>query len=85
MFPSKTDTFGIVIIEALKCGLPVAAYPVAGPKDIFNGSNIGSLNNDLKKAAEDALKADRQACIEHAKKYTWENCAKIFLENAAPN
>ena len=85
VFPSKTDTFGIVIIEALKCGLPVAAYPVAGPKDIFNGSNIGSLNNDLKKAAEDALKADRQACIEHAKKYTWENCAKIFLENAAPN
>ena len=85
VFPSKTDTFGIVIIEALKCGLPVAAYPVAGPKDIFNGTNIGSLNHNLKIAAEEALKADRQACLEHAKKYTWENCAKIFLDSAAPN
>ena len=85
VFPSKTDTFGIVIIEALKCGLPVAAYPVAGPKDIFNGTNIGSLSNDLKLAAEEALKADRQACVEHAKKYTWENCAKIFLDSAVPN
>ena len=85
VFPSKTDTFGIVIIEALKCGLPVAAYPVAGPKDIFNGTNIGSLNHNLKIAAEEALKADRQACVEHAKKYTWENCAKIFLKAAVPN
>ena len=85
VFPSKTDTFGIVIIEALKCGLPVAAYPVAGPKDIFNGTNIGSLNHNLKIAAEEALKADRQACLEHAKKYTWENCAKIFLKTAVPN
>ena len=85
VFPSKTDTFGIVIIEALKCGLPVAAYPVAGPKDIFNGTNIGSLNNNLKIAVEEALKADRQACVEHAKKYTWENCAKIFLDSAVPN
>ena len=85
VFPSKTDTFGIVIIEALKCGLPVAAYPVAGPKDIFNGTNIGSLNNDLKKAAIEALKSDRSACIEHAKKYTWENCAKIFLNSAISN
>ena len=85
VFPSKTDTFGIVIIEALKCGLPVAAYPVAGPTDIFNGTNIGSLNNDLKKAALEALKSDRSACIEHAKKYTWENCAKIFLNSAVSN
>ena len=85
VFPSKTDTFGIVIIEALKCGLPVAAYPVAGPKDIFNGTNIGSLNNDLEKAAIEALKSDRSACIEHAKKYTWENCAKIFLNSAVSN
>ena len=85
VFPSKTDTFGIVIIEALKCGLPVAAYPVAGPKDIFNGSNIGSLNNDLKQAALDAINADRSECIEHAKKYTWENCAKIFLNTAVKN
>ena len=85
VFPSRTDTFGIVIIEALKCGLPVAAYPVAGPKDIFNGSNIGSLNNDLKQAALDAINADRSECIEHAKKYTWENCAKIFLNTAVKN
>ena len=85
VFPSKTDTFGIVIIEALKCGLPVAAYPVAGPKDIFNGSNIGSLNDNLKQAALDAINADRSECIEHAKKYTWENCAKIFLNTAAKN
>ena len=69
----------------MKCGLPVAAYPVAGPKDIFNGSNIGSLNNDLKQAALDAINADRNACIEHAKKYTWQNCAKIFLDTAVKN
>ena len=85
VFPSKTDTFGIVIIEALKCGLPVAAYPVAGPKDIFNGSNIGSLNDNLKQAALDAINADRSECIEHAKKYTWQNCAKIFLDTAVKN
>ena len=85
VFPSKTDTFGIVIIEALQCGLPVAAFPVEGPKDIFEGMKTGALNDDLKKAVLDALKIDKQACIEHAKKYTWENCANIFLESAVTN
>lgn len=84
VFPSKTDTFGIVIIEALQCGLPVAAYPVEGPKDIFEGMKTGALNNDLRKAALDALKINRQSCIEHAKKYTWANCTKIFLEHISP-
>ena len=85
VMPSLTDTFGIVIIEGLQCGTPVAAYPVTGPKDILEGTNGGVLNKDLKVAALEALKLNRDDCKEIAKKYTWENCAKIFLANTAPN
>ena len=85
VMPSLTDTFGIVIIEGLQCGTPVAAYPVTGPKDILEGTKGGVLNKDLKLAALEALKLNRDDCKEIAKKYTWENCAKIFLANTAPN
>ena len=85
VFPSKTDTFGIVVTEALNCGTPVAAYPVPGPKDIFEGSKINCLDNDLKVSAQKALKVDRNDCLEFAKKFTWEETAKIFFNNISPN
>ena len=85
VFPSKTDTFGIVVTEALNCGTPVAAYPVPGPKDIFEGSKINCLDDDLKVSAQKALKVDRNDCLEFAKKFTWEETAKIFFNNISPN
>lgn len=86
VFPSRTDTFGLVILEALACGTPVAAFPVTGPKDILMDSavKIGSVNQDLKVAALDALTADRQACRLHAQRYSWRACAEIFLSHLVP-
>jgi glycosyltransferase involved in cell wall biosynthesis len=83
VFPSTTDTFGMVIIEALACGVPVAAYPVPGPMDIVpNGAGVGCLHADLKIAIETALaSSDRQKCRELALRYTWENCTKQFLNS----
>ena len=85
VFPSKTDTFGIVVLESLNCGTPVAAYPVPGPKDILGGTNIDTLDYDLKASALKALKVSRQDCLDFAKKYSWEETAKIFFENISPN
>ena len=85
VFPSKTDTFGIVVLESLNCGTPVAAYPVPGPKDILGGTNIDTLDDDLKASALKALKVSRQDCLDFAKKYSWEETAKIFFENISPN
>ena len=85
VFPSKTDTFGIVVCESLNCGTPVAAYPVPGPIDIFEGSKINCLDDDLKVSAQKALKVDRNDCLEFAKKFTWEETAKIFFNNISPN
>ena len=80
VFPSKTDTFGVVVIEALAMGLPVAAFPVPGPLDIIGGTKIDVLDWDLKKSIKKALKVDKKDCINLAQKYTWENCAKIFTK-----
>ena len=86
VFPSKTDTFGLVVLEALASGLPVAAYNVTGPKDILGESltPVGALNDDLRQAALDALKVDRAACRPHAETYTWTACAQRFLDNLVP-
>lgn len=82
VFPSRTDTFGIVLIEALACGVPVAAYPVTGPIDIVTRPELGSLNENLGTAVRDALKsAHRDACVAEGAKYTWENCTQQFLAN----
>ena len=79
VFPSKSDTFGMVMIEALACGIPVAAYPVPGPLDIFSNSDINVLDKNLEISISRALQIDSQECIDHAKKFTWENCAKQFM------
>ena len=86
VFPSRTDTFGLVILEALACGTPVAAFPVTGPLDVFADADgaIGALNEDLRQAALDALNADRAACRAHAERYSWQACAQTFLSHLVP-
>lgn len=80
VFPSKTDTFGIVLIEALACGVPVAAYPVPGPIDIIKQNVTGILDNNLAKAVVRALELKGEDCVESARRYRWERCAKQFLD-----
>ena len=86
-FPSRTDTFGMVLVEALACGLPVAAYNVTGPKDIITEDFLGSLHDtDLSWAAYDALKKSDDAEKRHKHvrdNYTWERAAEQFLHIAA--
>ena len=86
VFPSLTDTFGLVILESLACGTPVAAFPVTGPKDVLAGADgvVGALNTDLRPAAMDALTADRVACRAHAERYSWRACAELFLSYLMP-
>ncbi|MCE9561911.1 MAG: glycosyltransferase [Planctomycetes bacterium] len=85
VFPSKTDTFGVVVIEALASGLPVAAYPVTGPGDIITSEKFGALDNDLGKAVERALATSNPtACAAEGASYTWENCTRQFLANLVP-
>jgi glycosyltransferase involved in cell wall biosynthesis len=86
VFPSLTDTFGLVILESLACGTPVAAFPVTGPKDLLTGAvgNVGAVNTDLRQAAQDALHADREACRAHAERYSWRSCAELFLSHLTP-
>src|SRR3954466_14260758 len=81
VFPSKTDTFGLVLLEALASGLPVAAFPVTGPRDVIGTAPVGVLNGDLRVACLSALKISPQACLEFAGKHTWEASARAFVEN----
>jgi len=84
VFPSRTDTFGLVMLEAMASGLPVAAYPVPGPLDIVDGVGVGALNEDLGLAVGEAIRVPRERCREHALKYSWTACAEMFLNNLAP-
>lgn len=84
VFPSLTDTFGLVLIEAMACGVPVAAFPVEGPIDVVADGVSGSLNQDLKLACEQALKMDREAVRKHALSYSWETATQQFLNNLHP-
>ncbi len=82
VFPSKTDTFGIVQLEALASGVPVAAFPVTGPKDVIGSSPVGVLSDDLREACLGALQLSREACRAFALGNTWENSARQFLGHA---
>ena len=86
VFPSRTDTLGLVLLEALASGTPVAAFPVTGPVDVFADAagRIGAVNADLRAAALDALGADRAACRAHAERYSWRACAEVFLSHLVP-
>jgi 1,2-diacylglycerol 3-alpha-glucosyltransferase/glucuronosyltransferase len=79
VFPSKTDTFGLVMIEALACGVPVAGYPVTGPIDIIT-PETGAFDEDLDKAIAAALIKDRAACAAYGRSFTWEASAAQFLD-----
>jgi glycosyltransferase involved in cell wall biosynthesis len=82
VFPSKTDTFGLVLLEALASGLPVAAFPVTGPRDVIGSAPVGALNDDLQTACLAALRISPQACLEFAASHTWEASARAFVEHA---
>jgi glycosyltransferase involved in cell wall biosynthesis len=84
VFPSRTDTFGLVLLEALAAGTPVAAFPVTGPRDVITDPRVGALDEDLRKAAITALDCDRAACRTHAEGWSWEACAAQFRATLVP-
>jgi glycosyltransferase involved in cell wall biosynthesis len=84
VFPSRTDTFGLVMLEALACGVPVAAYPVTGPKDVIGDSSAGVLSEDLRQAALDAMSIDSDLCVKRATEFPWSTVKDQFVANLAP-
>ncbi len=83
VFPSRTDTFGLVLLESMACGTPVAAFPVCGPVDVVV-PGTGVLDDDLSVAALGALRLDRAVCRAHAERCSWDDCAQLFLSHLVP-
>jgi glycosyltransferase involved in cell wall biosynthesis len=84
VFPSRTDTFGLVLLEALASGLPVAGFPVPGPLDVVGGSPAGALSEDLREAALAALAIGPDTCRAHALEFSWQASARQFIDNLSP-
>ncbi|MEJ0087889.1 MAG: glycosyltransferase family 1 protein [Pseudomonadota bacterium] len=84
VFPSKTDTFGLVLLEAMACGLPVAAYPVTGPRDVVGNSSAGVLHEDLRTACLGALKLRSEDALARAGMFTWRAATLQFFGNLHP-
>jgi glycosyltransferase involved in cell wall biosynthesis len=82
VFPSRTDTFGLVLLEALASGLPVAAFPVTGPRDVIGTAPVGVLNDDLREACLEALAIPSRACVDFAARHTWRASARVFIDHA---
>ncbi len=84
VFPSRFETFGLVALEALACGVPVAAFPVPGPLDVIGDAPVGVLDADLRAACLNALTIDRAACRAFAERFSWRACTEQFLGNLVP-
>ncbi len=84
VFPSRTDTFGLVLLEALACGLPVAAYPVQAPRDVIGGAPVGILDEDLRAACLSALTLSPQTCRTFAETRSWRSSTEQFLVGLVP-
>jgi glycosyltransferase involved in cell wall biosynthesis len=85
VFPSRTDTFGLVLVEAMACGTPVAAFPVRGPIDVVKDPAAGVLANDLGAAALAALALDRDKVRRYGERFSWEHCSRQFLASLVPS
>lgn len=83
VFPSRTDTFGVVMLEANACGIPVAAFPVTGPVDVVTEGVNGALDEDLAAACARALQVPRESCLAHARNQSWRRVAEVLLANLA--
>lgn len=81
VFPSKSDTFGVVLLEANACGTPIAAYPVTGPRDVIIQGLNGFMDDDLGQAVIEAMKCDRANVAAHSLNYSWRECTQTFLNN----
>jgi glycosyltransferase involved in cell wall biosynthesis len=84
VFPSRTDTFGVVMLEANACGVPIAAYPVTGPIDVVREGVNGALDEDLVVASARALQVPRESCLAHARANGWRRVAEVLLAHLAP-
>jgi glycosyltransferase involved in cell wall biosynthesis len=83
VFPSRTDTFGLVLLEALACGTPVAGFPVAATRDVVGSAPVAALDEDLRAACLRALALPRAACRQYAESMSWDESARCFLDNVA--
>ena len=84
VFPSRTDTFGIVMLDALACGVPVAAFPIQGPIDVLIDNQTGCMRENLQEAFYGALELNGEDCRQQALNYSWQNCSAQFLNNLVP-